>query len=48
MGCLNAIVPQLLNKYLPLEIYEKEKSDMFNMIIEILKSHKFIDSDSTS
>ena len=48
MSCLNSIVPQLLGKFLPLEIYEKEKSDMFEMIIEILKSRKFIDSDSTS
>lgn len=38
MGCLNSIVPQLIGKYLPLEIYEKEKSDMFNMIKDILES----------
>jgi hypothetical protein len=41
-------VPAIIKKYLPLDLYEVISADMFEMVLGIIKSNRFAESESTS
>lgn len=45
---IRSIVPTVIGKYIPLDTYEKENSDMYEILFGILESKAFIASESTS
>jgi aminopeptidase N len=46
--CLRKLVPSLIAKYMPLETYEKDTAEMFEMTLGIIESRRFVESESTS
>lgn len=41
-------IPVILSKYLPEESYDKENADLFEVMIQMLESKKFSNSESTT
>jgi hypothetical protein len=41
-------VPAIIKKYLPLDLYEVISANMFEMVLSIIKSNRFAESESTS
>ena len=45
---LRSIIPTIIKKYLPMDTYEKEMSEMFEAVMTIVQSKKFFESEGTS
>jgi len=46
--CLTTLVPILIEKYLPFDMYQKQIAEMFETTFSILKSKRFLSKQSTS